>query len=187
MGPIGVQEMVFIFLLALVLFGPKKLPELGRTLGKAISEFRRAQSELKATFDREMQNLERETESLKEIGAGSQTGYQYDNYNYDYSSSDAGTYGEPYVSSTTEPQDSTVTNTATISASATEGAESLPPVTPEGAIPHQMGAATEIAAMPDGPAPRAGGEPQPWNLEKELEGRPTANGSSPPEHAEHNA
>ena len=119
MGPVGLQEMVFIFLLALVLFGPKKLPELGRTLGKAISEFRRAQSELKATFDRELQNLERETELPKEIGAG----YRYDNYNYDYSSSDAGTYGEPYGSSTTEPQDSTVTNTSTISASATEGAE----------------------------------------------------------------
>jgi sec-independent protein translocase protein TatA len=68
MGPVGVPEMVVIFLLALVLFGPKKLPELGRMLGKAISEFRRAQSELKATFDREMRNLERETESQKEIG-----------------------------------------------------------------------------------------------------------------------
>jgi TatA/E family protein of Tat protein translocase len=141
MGPVGLQEMVFIFLLALVLFGPKKLPELGRTLGKAISEFRRAQSELKATFDRELRNLERETESPKEIGGG----YQYDNYNYDYSSGDAGTYGEPYGSSNTEPQDSTVTNTSTISASATEGAESLSTVTPEGAIAHRMDNATEIA------------------------------------------
>src|SRR5580658_7090691 len=103
MGPVGFPEMVVIFLVALVLLGPKKLPELGRTLGKAISEFRRAQSELKATFDREMQNLERETESLKEIGGSSS--YRYD-YNYDYSTSDAGTYGEPYGSSTTEPQDS---------------------------------------------------------------------------------
>ncbi|MGD0365795.1 MAG: twin-arginine translocase TatA/TatE family subunit, partial [Bryobacteraceae bacterium] len=114
-------EMIVIFLVALVLFGPKKLPELGRTLGKAITEFRRAQSELKATFDRELRNLERETEAPKEIGGG----YQYDNYNYDYSSSDAGTYGEPYGSTATEPQDSTVTNTSTVSASATEGAESL--------------------------------------------------------------
>ena len=151
MGPIGMQEMIFIFLLALVLFGPKKLPELGRTLGKAITEFRRAQSELKATFDREMQNLERETESQKEIASSS---YRYDNYNYDYSTSDAGTYGEPYGSSTTEPQDSTVTTTATISASATEGAESLTPVTPEGAIAHR----------------------------NELESQPAANGASASEH-----
>ena len=54
MGPLGWQETVFIFFLALLLFGPKKLPELGRTLGKAMTEFRRASSELKATFDREM-------------------------------------------------------------------------------------------------------------------------------------
>lgn len=66
MGTVGVQEMVVIFILALVLFGPKKLPELGRTIGKAISEFRRASSDLKATFEREMHALERETESLKE-------------------------------------------------------------------------------------------------------------------------
>jgi len=174
--------MVVIFLVALVLFGPKKLPELGRTLGKAISEFRRAQSELKATFEREMQNLERETESQKEIGAGNQPGYHYDNYNYDYSSSDAGTYGEPYGSSSTEPQESTVTNTATISASATEGAESLSPVTPEGAIAHRMENATEIAASPNGPPPQSGGEPQPWSLEKEIEAQHPANGSAVPEH-----
>jgi len=54
--------MIFIFIVALVLFGPKKLPELGRTIGKAITEFRRASSDLKATFEREMQSLERESD-----------------------------------------------------------------------------------------------------------------------------
>ncbi len=73
MGPVGWQEMVIIFIVALVLFGPKKLPELGRTLGKAITEFRRASSELKATFEREMQTLERENESLKEVTRSLQT------------------------------------------------------------------------------------------------------------------
>ena len=67
MGSLGVQEMVVIFLVALVLFGPKKLPELGKTIGKALTEFRRASSDLKATFEREMQNLERESESLKQV------------------------------------------------------------------------------------------------------------------------
>jgi sec-independent protein translocase protein TatA len=66
MGPIGMQEMVVIFLVALVLFGPKKLPELGKTLAKAVTEFRRAQSDLKATFEREMHSIEKETEALKE-------------------------------------------------------------------------------------------------------------------------
>ena len=60
MGPIGAQEMMFIFLLALLLFGPKKLPELGRMLGKGLTEFRRAKNELKSTFETHMQELERE-------------------------------------------------------------------------------------------------------------------------------
>ena len=57
MGPLGWQETVFIFVLALLIFGPKKLPELGKTLGKAITEFRRASSELKNTWEREVSNL----------------------------------------------------------------------------------------------------------------------------------
>jgi TatA/E family protein of Tat protein translocase len=53
--------MIAIFLIALLLFGPKKLPELGRTLGKALTEFRRAKNELKSTFESHMAELERET------------------------------------------------------------------------------------------------------------------------------
>ena len=124
MGPLGMPEMMFIMILALVLFGPKKLPEIGRTVGKAIKEFQRASSELKTTFEREMQNLEHETNSVKEIAAP----YQYDAYNYDYSepgSTYEGSYG-------TESQTSTAIVPATASASATEGAES--PVAPEGTI-----------------------------------------------------
>ena len=67
MGTFGIQEMIVIFVLALVLFGPKKLPELGRTIGKAITEFRRASNDLKATFEREMQTLERESQSLSQV------------------------------------------------------------------------------------------------------------------------
>jgi len=66
MGPIGVQELIVIFLVALVLFGPKKLPELGKTLAKAVGEFRRAQNDLKATFEREMRSLEQESISIQE-------------------------------------------------------------------------------------------------------------------------
>jgi sec-independent protein translocase protein TatA len=61
MGPIGMQEMMLIGVLALLLFGPKKLPELGRMLGKGLSEFRRAKNELKATFETHLHELERET------------------------------------------------------------------------------------------------------------------------------
>ncbi len=61
MGPIGVQEMIAIFVIALILFGPRKLPELARTLGKALSEFRRAKNELKASLETHLHELERET------------------------------------------------------------------------------------------------------------------------------
>jgi sec-independent protein translocase protein TatA len=61
MGPLGAPEMFVIVLLALLLFGPKKLPELGRMLGKGLTEFRRAKNELKSTFESHMQELERET------------------------------------------------------------------------------------------------------------------------------
>lgn len=60
MGPIGAPEMFVIVLLALLLFGPKKLPELGRMLGKGLTEFRRAKNELKNTFESHMQELDRE-------------------------------------------------------------------------------------------------------------------------------
>lgn len=134
MGPLGVPEMMFIMVLALVLFGPKKLPEIGRTVGKAINEFRKASSDLKSTFEREMQNLEAEGNSVKEIAAP----YQYDAYNYDYSETNPdynGTYGsESYHSAESIP--------STISASATEGADSTIAVTPEAHVAE--GAVAEV-------------------------------------------
>ena len=61
MGPLGYQEAIFIFVLALLVFGPKKLPELGKTVGKAMTEFRRASNELKSTWNREMEAIGYET------------------------------------------------------------------------------------------------------------------------------
>jgi TatA/E family protein of Tat protein translocase len=57
---LGMPEMIFIFLLALVLFGPKKLPELGRQLGKALAEFKKASNEFKSQLEMEMMNIELE-------------------------------------------------------------------------------------------------------------------------------
>src|SRR3954454_5752517 len=119
MGPLGWPETVFIFFLALILFGPKKLPELGRTVGKALTEFRRASSELKATFDREMKTLEQETESIKQA-----TDFSSEAHSYDYSSHEStyegaygydGSYGH-------EHYDSTATTPSTLSASAPQDA-----------------------------------------------------------------
>ena len=49
MGPIGMPEMLIIGVIALIIFGPRKLPELGKSLGKSIAEFKRASNELKNT------------------------------------------------------------------------------------------------------------------------------------------
>ena len=45
-GSIGMPELIIIFVIALIIFGPRKLPELGRSLGKSLSEFKRASNEL---------------------------------------------------------------------------------------------------------------------------------------------
>jgi TatA/E family protein of Tat protein translocase len=54
MGSLGLPEIAFIFILALLIFGPKKLPEMGRTLGRAMAEFRKATNELKRTINTEL-------------------------------------------------------------------------------------------------------------------------------------
>ena len=86
MGPIGVPEMMAIFVIALLLFGPKKLPELGRTLGKALTEFRRAKNELKSTFESHMQELERETriDSQPKYLSNPAPDYSYSSYTNPY-------------------------------------------------------------------------------------------------------
>jgi len=58
MGNIGFPEMVLIFVVALLVFGPKRLPELGRSLGRGLSEFRRASSDLKNSIEREIDAAE---------------------------------------------------------------------------------------------------------------------------------
>ena len=55
---LGFSEMVFLFLLALLIFGPKKLPEIGRQIGKALNEFKRASNEFRAQVESEIANLE---------------------------------------------------------------------------------------------------------------------------------
>ena len=61
MGPLGVPELIVIFVVALIVFGPRKLPELGKSLGKGLAEFRRASNELKATIEEEVRAIETET------------------------------------------------------------------------------------------------------------------------------
>jgi Tat protein translocase TatB subunit len=54
MGNLGFGELLMVFAVALVIFGPRKLPEIGRTIGKALGEFRRATNDLKNTLEEEV-------------------------------------------------------------------------------------------------------------------------------------
>ncbi len=58
MNGMSFSETIFLFFLALVIFGPKKLPEIARTVGKALNEFKRASNEFKAQIEHEISNLE---------------------------------------------------------------------------------------------------------------------------------
>ena len=62
---LGFPEMLFLFLLALLLFGPKKLPEIGRQIGRGLAEFKRASNELKGQLENEMRLLEAEDREKK--------------------------------------------------------------------------------------------------------------------------
>ena len=66
MGSLGMQELIVIFVLALIVFGPRKLPELGKTVGKGLAEFKKASNELKQTWEEEVK-LDKEKEAITEI------------------------------------------------------------------------------------------------------------------------
>ena len=63
-GSVGVPELIIIFTIALIIFGPRKLPELGKSLGKSLAEFKRASNELKNTLDEEIRLEERRSASV---------------------------------------------------------------------------------------------------------------------------
>ncbi|HTY61576.1 MAG TPA: twin-arginine translocase TatA/TatE family subunit [Acidobacteriota bacterium] len=66
MGSLGMQEIIVIFIIALIVFGPRKLPELGKTIGKGLAEFKKASNELKQTWEDEVR-LDKEKEAISEI------------------------------------------------------------------------------------------------------------------------
>ena len=62
LGSIGMPELILIFIVALIVFGPKKLPEIGKSLGKGLAEFKKASDDFK-------QSIQREVDGLKETSA----------------------------------------------------------------------------------------------------------------------
>ena len=53
-GSLGFPELIMIFVVALIFFGPRKLPDVGRSIGKALGEFRRASNDLKSTLEEDV-------------------------------------------------------------------------------------------------------------------------------------
>jgi sec-independent protein translocase protein TatA len=66
MGPFGFQEIIFIFIAALLIFGPKKLPEIGKTIGKGMREFKKATDDLKSNWEDHIRDPESPVHDLKE-------------------------------------------------------------------------------------------------------------------------
>src|ERR1700687_2592947 len=66
---LGMPEMIFIFLLALILFGPKKLPEIGREIGKFMAEFKRASNDFKFQLQSEIEKAGVDVDSISQPGA----------------------------------------------------------------------------------------------------------------------
>jgi TatA/E family protein of Tat protein translocase len=71
-GNLGMGELIVVFTIALLIFGPRKLPELGKSLGKSIAEFKRASNELRNTLEEEIR-LEDQRESAKIPASASTT------------------------------------------------------------------------------------------------------------------
>lgn len=66
---LSLPHLAIIFVVALVVFGPEKLPELARTMGKYMADFRRMSNEFKGSFDQHMRDLEREAEDRRRAQA----------------------------------------------------------------------------------------------------------------------
>ncbi|MCU1336160.1 MAG: sec-independent translocation protein [Bryobacterales bacterium] len=164
MGTLGIQEMIVIFVIALVLFGPKKLPELGRTIGKAITEFRRASNDLKATFEREMQTLERENQSLSQV-TNLTAGEIFDhamNYDPDHGNRSlppAETAWNPLEPQKVDPEthesaNQTPASLSTATEPSTVGASAVPGVESNGTV-EQAVSPPESVPGPEGTVPRS--------------------------------
>lgn len=72
-GTIGMPELILIFAVALLLFGPRKMPQIGRSIGRALGEFRRASNDFKRTIEDEVaadeiREVERDLKDLRKVG-----------------------------------------------------------------------------------------------------------------------
>lgn len=64
-GPIGMPELIIILVIALIIFGPRKLPELGKSLGRSLNEFKKASTDLQNTLEQEIKIEEQKEQATK--------------------------------------------------------------------------------------------------------------------------
>jgi len=72
-GTLGMPELILIFVVALLLFGPRKMPQIGRSIGRAMGEFRRASNEFKRTIEDEgaadeIRDVEKDLKGIRDVG-----------------------------------------------------------------------------------------------------------------------
>jgi sec-independent protein translocase protein TatA len=142
---LGMPEVVLILVIALIVFGPRKLPELGKSLGQAMSQFRRASEDFKRTWEQEV-DLEKTkssgTTAPAALGSASPetSGYSSDYYSYGYETEyghesghgEAPTSATPVTTSPTSGTGSTSSETVTNNSTGEKAAnESTTPPVPE--------------------------------------------------------
>ena len=91
MGGLGMGEMFVIMVIALIIFGPRKLPEMGKTLGKAMGQFRRASEDFKRTWEQEV-DIEKTKSYISDISSSSSISSN-ETYEYQQDHSYEDTYG----------------------------------------------------------------------------------------------
>jgi TatA/E family protein of Tat protein translocase len=124
-GSLGVPELLLIFVVILIVFGPRRIPEIGRTLGKALGEFRKATDDLKSTIEREVR-----LEELKKIAPPTLDSFM--------TPTEAVSRTEPYAEETFPPAPTTIPEadaTADSTADATVADMTPADVTPPDAAP----------------------------------------------------
>lgn len=153
-GSLGFPELIFIFVLALLIFGPKKMPELGRTLGKAMAEFRKATTDLKRTINAEMLEQEMREADPRQIVRDSLREAKQSLENAvknDAEPAEAGPGSDLPRPGGSAPAAPALPAAAATAASTGKAAEPVAPSEVAAADPAELNSAS--SPVPDGPAP----------------------------------
>lgn len=131
---LSIPHLIIIFIVALVVFGPEKIPDLARNLGKWMGEFRRATADLRTTFEGHLRDLERETEQRRLAGTPPIT-----------------VPPEPYLPPVETPVETPVENTI-----AARAPRAVATGAPEDEFPSTSKSSVSTVAEPSGSAPANG-------------------------------